>query len=327
MALANFSDLPVERSTSPGGPPRVSVIICTRNRGDSAVLTLETVLANSHPSFELILVDQSTSPETHRAVARFGDDPRFIYLPTTTRGLGRARNIGLAAARGEIVAFTDDDCSVPPNWLAVIEATFHRNPRIGVVFCNVKAGPFDASQGFIPAYERQDSKLVQSMWDKCAARGIGAGIAVRRAAAEALGGFDEELGAGGYFPSCEDGDMAVRAILKGWWVYETAEVAVIHYGFRTWQQGKDLTQRDWVGIGAAYAKPLKCGHWSAAILVGYELLVAIRKPLESLVRRGRPQGAGQAAYFVQGFIQGLRTPVDRQRILFRLGKTMAHEAK
>lgn len=298
--------------------PRVSVVICTRNRGDSVVETLTTVLANIHDSFELILVDQSTDTITKDAIEPFIHDSHFRYLPTPSKGLGRARNLGMSEAKGALVAFTDDDCSVPDNWLLVVEAVFKRNPRVGVVFCNVKAAPYDTTEGFIPAYERHDSALVRSMWGKCRARGIGAGIAVRREAVLSFGGFDENLGAGGYFPSCEDGDMAVRAILKNWWVYETHEVAVLHYGFRTWQQGKDLSKRDWVGIGAAYAKPLKCGHLSVLIIIFYELFMALRKPLNDIFHLRRPTGFLQPLYFLQGFVEALGKPVDRKNILFQL---------
>ncbi len=296
--------------------PRVSVIVCTRNRGDSAVLTLETILANTHPQFELILVDQSSSSETSDAVARFSADPRFRYLPSETSGASRARNEGSAIATGAIHLFTDDDCSVPPNWIAQMEAVFERHQQVGVVFCNVDAAEHDVAKGFIPDYVRKDSIMVRTMREKCTARGIGAGIAMRRTVAELLGGFDQELGPGARFPGCEDRDLALRAILKGWWVFETHEVSVIHYGFRTWEEGKDLTKRDWVGIGAACAKPIKCGYWRAGIIAAYEVGVALQKPVMHIVRLRQPQGFQQIRYFARGFWRGLRAPVDATRVLF-----------
>lgn len=298
--------------------PEISAIICTRNRGKNAVFAVQTILDNTHPNFELIVIDQSTNQETEQAVAKFSSDRRFRYVYTTTQGLGRARNIGLQLAHADIVAFTDDDCSVPTNWLAVISSTFVRLPRVTVIFSNVEAGSHDAGAGFIPAYNHSKNKPIRSFWDKCHARGIGASMAVRRLPILGIGGFDEELGAGGFFPSCEDADMAVRAIARGQWVYETSEVSVIHYGYRTWKEGRDLAKRDWVGIGAAYVKPLKAGHWKALIIVLYEVFVpCLLEPLSPLLRLRRPRGLGRLVAFFQGFMGGLRQPIDRNLIVYR----------
>lgn len=295
----------------------ISAVVCTRNRGVSAAATIASILANTHPNFEVILVDQSTNQETEEAVRGFRTDPRFRYLRSATKGLGRARNIGLAQAQSAIVVFTDDDCTVPEDWLAVMDATFADAPRVTVAFCNVAAAPHDTTQGFIPAYMRKDSKLVCTFWDKCRARGIGAGIAVRRKEVLALGGFDEELGAGAHFPSCEDGDLAMRVLAQGQWVYETNKVAVLHYGFRAWEEGKELTKRDWIGIGAAYAKPLLCGHWGALVVVLYEALVmGLLVPLSLLLQLRKPQGLRRLIYFGIGFWQGWCTPIDREKMLF-----------
>ena len=299
--------------------PKITAVVCTRNRGERAVLAIQTILDNTHPNFEVFLIDQSTTDETEQAVAQFLSDQRFQYVHTTTHGLGRARNIALQLAHTDIVAFTDDDCSVPPQWLEVISATFTRHPGVTVIFSNVEPGPHDATTGFIPAYNRSKNQIIRSFWDKCRARGIGASMAVRRVPILTIGGFDDELGVGSLFPSCEDADIAVRAIAMGQWVYETSEVAVIHYGYRTWKEGKDLAKRDWVGIGAAYVKPLKAGHWKALILVLYEVLMpCLLEPLSALLRLRPPRGLGRLISFFRGFTGGLRQPIDRNLIVYRI---------
>jgi glycosyltransferase involved in cell wall biosynthesis len=298
--------------------PPVSVVICTCNRGDSVVATLETVLANTHPNFEVILVDQSDDQDTANAIKRFQSDRRLIYIYSDTKGVGRSKNIGISHARGEIVVFTDDDCTVPTTWLEIVAELFAQYPRVGVIFSNVVPAQYDDARGFIPAYMRKDSKLIRSFWDKCHARGMGAGISLRREMAFEIGGFDDFLGAGGDFRSCEDGDIAVRALINGWWVYETHEVAVVHHGFRTWLEGKSLTQRDWYGIGAAYSKPLKCGRWGISIVIFYEAVVkGVLEPLSNILYLKKPQGLKRFWYFWCGFMQGLRTPVDRQHMVFK----------
>jgi len=296
----------------------ITAIICTRNRGESIVCTLKTILANTHPNFEVIVIDQSANDETAQAVAPFLADPRLRYARSDTKGLGRARNIGLSHARSEIAVFTDDDCAVPPDWLEKMAQVFAENPKVAVAFCNVDAAPHDRTEGFIPSYRRRESKLLTTIRDKCRARGIGAGIAVRRPVVQALGGFDEMLGAGAVFPSCEDGDMAVRALLNGYHVYETNSVAVLHYGYRTHAEGRDLSRRDWHAIGAAYAKPLKAGYWRFWIIPAYEFFVcALWPPIADLLRLRKPRGVTRITAFLRGFVAGWRTPIDRETLLFR----------
>lgn len=298
--------------------PAISAVICTRNRGNAVTTALTTLLANSHPSFEVILVDQSDNDDTCIAIEQFKADSRFRYLRTPTRGLGISRNIGLSQAGGEVVAFTDDDCEVPPDWLERIEAAIRRYSQVALIFCNVLPGPHDETKGFIPQSVRTNRLLVRSIHQKYHARGIGAGMAVRRTVIlNELGGFDECLGAGARFFSSEDIDLAIRALLKGWWVYETDETAVVHNGFRTWAQGSDLTKRDWAGIGATYAKTIKCGYWQTAGVIAYEVLNhTLWEPIVEVLQQHRPRGLKRFIYFWRGFMAGLRTPVDRTRIIY-----------
>lgn len=298
--------------------PRISAVICTRNRGARAVLAVQSILSNTHSSFELILIDQSTDPQTCEAMAPFRADPRFHYLWTPTEGVGKARNLGLRVAGAELVAFTDDDCSVPPNWLEAMEAIFARHPRVTVVFSTVEPGPHDPSAGFIPAYRCRRNKVVRSFGAKCLSRGIGASMAVRREQALDIGGFDDVLGPGAFFPSAEDVDIAIRAIAKGHWVYETADVSVVHYGFRTWYEGKALARRDWLGIGASYIKPLRAGYWAMLIIVLYEILIpCFLEPMKPVLKLHRPRGLGRMFAFLSGFFKGMRYSLDYQHMTYQ----------
>jgi glycosyltransferase involved in cell wall biosynthesis len=314
MNTALLSEAPLPRA-------RVLAAVCTRNRGESLVPTLQTILANTHPNFALLVIDQSTNDATEIAVAPFRTDPRLIYRRTHTVGQGLSRNIALQYATeigAEIVAYTDDDCTVPPDWLTRIETAFADKPQVAVVFCNVVAVPYDKTQGFIPAYVRHEDGLVTSLRDKCRARGMGAGLAVRVADVLKLGGFDDLLGPGAQFPSCDDGDMAVRALLAGHHVFETSAVAVEHFGFRSWAQGRDLSRRDWLAIGAAYTKPLRAGHWSFLRVFLYELLVrALWPPLKEILLLRKPQGITRVTAFLRGVRQSLQVPIDTKTLRFQ----------
>ena len=299
----------------------ITAVVCTRNRGSSLTGTISSLLTNTHPNFEIVVVDQSTNGETRQAILPFLQDERVRYVTQMAQGVGRARNLGLAEARGEIVAMTDDDCEVPSHWLATMAAIFEDQPQVAIAFCNVDPVPYDKTAGFIPAYQRSGSKILLSSRDKCSARAIGAGMAMRRSVLLSLGGFDEMLGPGGEFFSCEDGDMTVRVLLRGHSVYETDAVSVQHSGFRTWEEGRSMSRRDFFGIGAAYAKPLKCGHWRFIVVPAYEFgRHALWPPISDLLHLRRPRGLGRIGAFLKGFVQGWQTPVDPQTLLFRPAK-------
>jgi glycosyltransferase involved in cell wall biosynthesis len=266
----------------------------------------------------LIVIDQSTQDDTAECLADLIAQGKVHYVRTDTAGLSRARNIGLRAAQTKIVAFTDDDCEVAPNWLEQMQLVFEEQPRTVIAFCTVVAGPHPADSGFIPAYECSGTRTVRNFLDKCTARGIGAGFAVRREEMVELGGFDELLGAGGPFSSCEDWDATVRALLQGHEVCETDRTYVVHHGFRSWAEGRELARRDWFGIGAAYAKPLRAGSWSFAPVPAYELLVKAMWPaMRDLLHLRKPQGLARGVHFARGFAKGMIEPLDHYPLLFK----------
>ena len=291
--------------------PHVSVVIGTKNRGIEIVETIESILRNDYPDFDLTVVDQSPEDETSIAIRPFLEDSRFQYIRTDSRGVSVARNLGVSHSSGEIIAFTDDDCIAPVDWLSTIVNIFNIHPKVALLFCNVEAYPHDSSKGFVPTYVRNNDLIVQTLWQKTVARGIGAGMAVRREEFVALGGFDNDLGPGARIPACEEGDLAVRMLLNDHWIYETSATSIIHKGYRTWHEGKELTKRNWVGIGAAYAKPIKCHHYSIIFVVLYEaIVIGLLKPLSKIFELKRPSGTKSFLYFTQGFIQGLKNPID-----------------
>lgn len=299
----------------------VSVVICTRNRGSSVVATLDSVLANTHPGFEVVLIDQSTNDRTEQAIQRFRGDERLRYIRSNERGVGRARNVGLREARHELVLYTDDDCTVPPNWIAVMAGTLLRYPRLAMVFSTVAPVPHDKRAGFVPDHEVCQPTFFKSPWDCNKGVGIGASMGVRRSALLNIGSFDESFGPGGFFLTGEETDVAFRLIINGWWVFETPDVVVLHDGFRNWSEFQALTKAAGVAVGARCAKFLKCGRWSAMLIM---LLQAVDsglwRPLAHLGQLRAPRGFKRLLFFVQGFVSGIQTPVDRRLLLYQTSK-------
>jgi GT2 family glycosyltransferase len=294
----------------------VSVVIGTRNHGDSIAVTLETILANDYRAFDVTVVDQSTNDQTQVSVAPFLRDPRVCYIRTPTRGLARGQNIGIAAARGELIAITDDDCRAPSSWVRNIVDAFEMDSQIGVVLGNVLAAPYDPRAGFTQCYIRAEPFLAHRVSEKHRVEGIGANMACRRRVWQALNGLDEMLGAGTPLYAAEETDFIIRALLLGYFVYETPNVFVTHHGFRTWDTGNSLIQGYICGLTAMYVKYLKCARWSALLpLLHQTWRWAFHKPAVDFgqvpSRRLRLRG------FAQGLWKGLGTPVDRTKCLFK----------
>lgn len=297
--------------------PSVTTLVCTRNRGRSVSDAVSSILGNTHPNFELVVIDQSTNDETADALQQHFPDPRLKYVRSTTVGKGKALNVGLSESSGDVVALTDDDCVVPPNWLETFDKIFAQYPQVAVCFCVVEAAEHDPDKGFVPDYVRTTERMSTSGHDARLVLGLGAGMAVRRSMVERLGGIDPMLGPGAVFPSCEDRDIAIRALIAGYHVYDTAMVSVEHFGFRTWEEGRELSRRNFLAIGAAYSKFLKSGRPTLMYIPLYEFVrFALWPPIWDLLHLRQPRGIARITAFIEGFIGGLRTPVDRATMRF-----------
>src|SRR5437762_4081211 len=105
--------------------PFVSAVICTRNRPDKIGNAVASVLASDYRSFELVVIDQSTTDATRTVLEPMAqNDPRLRYVHVDESGLSRAYNSAIRRTKGEIMAFTDDDCIVPATWLRAIVDAF-----------------------------------------------------------------------------------------------------------------------------------------------------------------------------------------------------------
>jgi GT2 family glycosyltransferase len=295
----------------------LSALICTRNRPQSIQTAVASLLATDNDHLEVIIIDQSTDDASQLALGRFIGDRRIRYVRSTARGKGAALNEGLHLAAGSIVVCTDDDCEVAPGWPNAMARILESQPRAAILFCNVTAPTYDITAGYIPAYVRAADRTLSSVSAATRGIGLGAGMAVRRETVLAIGGFDESFGPGSRFGSGDDWDISIRLLLKGWTVYETAQLSVTHNGFRTFAEGRDHALRDWIAIGALFAKPIRAGYMSVLPVAGWFFVRdALWPPASEVLRLKRPGGRSRIAGFIRGFVEGFRTPVDPTTLLF-----------
>ena len=111
----------------------ISVIICTRDRAESLRLTLDSLFSPSNrlsPRWEAIVVDNDSRDSTGQICREFGErfPAHFRWLVEKKHGKSNALNSAIAAARGEILAFSDDDVLCAPDYIQAIQTVFKQHP-------------------------------------------------------------------------------------------------------------------------------------------------------------------------------------------------------
>jgi glycosyltransferase involved in cell wall biosynthesis len=284
----------------------MSVAICTRNRGDTIVRAIRSILACDDSSWELCMVDQSDDERTAEAIVPFLEDRRIRYRRSGTVGIATARNLAVAEARSEWIAYTDDDCEVDTDWLRELEAGFRVDERVGLVFGNVLAGPHDPGAGFVPAYVQETPALARGLRDKNRVDGAAACMALRRSAWRALGGFDETLGSGAHLLSGEETDLTIRALRMGVFAYHTPRAIVTHHGFYHWAEHRAVMERYWYGTGAAFARSFAAEPVAVTgVLLGLAARWATKLSPVAASLHPRAHRMARLAAFARGFAAGL----------------------
>lgn len=300
--------------------PAVAIVIGTRNRPEKVVPAVAGVLASALDDLEVVLIDQSDGDETERAVAPFMSDPRFCYLHSDSRGVSRARNMGIDHTSAPLIVITDDDCLVPSDWASAMTRPFHDDPTVGVVFGSVV--PLEPQKpGRTPQVMYPESRTVQSVnqawWLGKTGLCLGASMAVRRTTFDQIGGFDPHLGPGATFSNLEDNDLSWRAMMNGWHTHLTNEVEVVHDGHRDLEELRELVIRDFFGVGAGMAKYVRTFHPGAWLFIGAWLVnFGIVGPARNVLRGQRPRGFRRPYQLLRGLRTGLVAPLDKVHLLF-----------
>ncbi|MEM1084789.1 MAG: glycosyltransferase [Verrucomicrobiota bacterium] len=237
---------PIERQLT------VSVIVCTRDRPDDVLNCMRSLAALKEAPLEILLVDNAPSDESTRDVVVKGF-PGVRYIREDTPGLDHARNRGIREARGDILAYTDDDVEVDKGWIAAVRSAFQEDDSIGLVTGLVEPVEqeteaqilFEDYGGFGRGWTRTYLQSVRGQamsWDKVGAGQLGAGanMAVRRKALEDTGFFDPALDVG--TPTLGGGDHEIffRFLKSGWVCLYEPKALVRHRHRRTMDELRRL---------------------------------------------------------------------------------------
>jgi glycosyltransferase involved in cell wall biosynthesis len=132
----------------------ISVVIPAYNAGSLIGETLDSVLAQSRPAHEIIVVDDGSTDDTAEVVRRYGDAVR--YLRQEKQGLSSARNAGIHAATGDWIALLDSDDVFLPERLRRAADAIEANPRLVVVYSAFDFLYDDGTRSFFPAFPARE---------------------------------------------------------------------------------------------------------------------------------------------------------------------------
>jgi GT2 family glycosyltransferase len=220
--------------------PQITVAICTKDRPDWVARLLASLepLCRADPDVEVLVIDNASATDALEQVC--AGRPWARRVPEPRVGLDFARNRALAEARGEVVAYLDDDVAVDRGWLAGLRRAWSENPDAGCVTGNVLPMALDTEaqvlfelrggfrRGFRPfryGPERYDA----IHYPRIAGHfGVGANMSFRRDLVRALGGFDEALDTGRPLPGGGDIDMFYRVLRAGAMLVYEPQAVVLH---------------------------------------------------------------------------------------------------
>jgi glycosyltransferase involved in cell wall biosynthesis len=295
--------------------PTVTAVVPTRNRPQHAIPCALSILQNAD-AIEVIFVDQSDDRKTEEALATI-DDGRLIYVRSELRGVTNGRNVGIERSKGDIVAFTDDDCRAAPDWVRATAKIFAEDPAVAVVCGRVHVPPEIESQGFACGFEPQERDWQHRYPPTDRDWGITANMSLRRSMLDQIGLFDPFLGAGAPLRSGGEPDFLFRGLKQGSKVVNAKEVLVEHLGVRApGEETARLLKNYASGTGAAFFKYVRLGDLDGIGIYLRHLAGCGQLMFTNVMHLHRPIGIGYTLAFVSGSIASLGYRVDRGRRLY-----------
>ena len=203
--------------TAPAGPaPRVTVVIAAHDAEAHIGVAIESVLAQTLPAAELIVVDDGSADATAEIAARY-DGVEVLSQPN--RGPSAARNAGVARSSGDFLAFLDADDLMTPQRLEVQSGHLGGHPDLEIVFGSQEVRMEDGAH---PPYWAEGSALpVRTVGPGDIERIYHLSMLLRRSAWDRVGGFDESM------RMSEDLDWTLRASELGLGMAVIDEVVTI----------------------------------------------------------------------------------------------------
>jgi GT2 family glycosyltransferase len=249
----------------PPSSPYFTVVVPSRDRPERLRECLDSILACEYPNYEVVVVDNSPDrPGTRALLARdYRGDERLRLVEEPRRGITRSRAAGLAAGRGELVAFVDDDVVVDARWLGALAAAFTAAANVAAVTTQILPRELETrSQLWLEQFARYGKGSRRRVFDAAGDElsdalhpyspgvyGSGASMAFRTGVLRELGGVDPRLATGG-----EDLDLFLKVILAGYRLVYEPEAVVWHRHPTDYESLRRIVFRYGAGLTALMTK-------------------------------------------------------------------------
>lgn len=205
-------------AVSPGlQPPRVSVVVCTHNGARTLADCLEGAIALDYPDHEVLVVADGCTDASAAIAAEYG----VRVLTTPPLGLSHARNVGMVAATGQIVAYIDDDARPDRDWLTFAVRTLQETDHAGVGGPNIAPPRAPATAQCVDNSPGNPTHVLLS--DQEAEHIPGCNMVFWRDRLQAVGGFDRQFRSAG-----DDVDICWRLQERGWTLGFSPAAVVLH---------------------------------------------------------------------------------------------------
>jgi len=268
---------------------RATAVVCTRNRPEFLPDALASIAAALGANDELIVVESGDSGGV-AAVASLPPEAHARLLRSELPGKSHKLNLALRAASGAVIVMTDDDVRVEPGWIDAMVAPFS-DAHVGVAFGPVAGLTHHGDR--VPVVRPGEAPFVTWRYAH------GAAMAVRAAAARAVGGFDERLGPGAPAHG-EEHDLLLRLREAGW---KAMIAAAPPAGHLEWRESS-ATERNLLvyerGAGAFVGAALRRHPRQSAKLAWRRLRY------QAALLRHSPLGWSTVRAFAGGLVYGLR---------------------
>jgi glycosyltransferase involved in cell wall biosynthesis len=229
----------------------ISLIVATVGRVAELDRLLGSLEEQSYRDFEVIVVDQNPDDRLLPVLQRHAGlgvelriERRIEHL-RSERGLSRARNVGLRAARGDILAVPDDDCWYPRNLLANVAGWFESHSGFGLLSTAVRSAEYQPCGPNSPEASCPCTK--SNVW-RCA---VSTALFMRQSVAAAVGRFNENIGVGAAsaYQSGEETDYVLRALEHGFQMWYEPSLTVHHPPLDSIERLKKTTYPFALGTG------------------------------------------------------------------------------
>ncbi|MBI1806079.1 MAG: glycosyltransferase family 2 protein [Ignavibacteria bacterium] len=199
------------------------MIVPTYNRLPLLRQTLESLFRQDFRDYEIIVVNDGSCDGTDAYLKTLSAESRIIYHCQENQGLAATRNAGLRYAHGEYIAFTDDDCVLPKDWLSKYHGRFRQSPAVGIGGASRTGNP---TNPYAEANDLINNYLKTALnSDRVEAPFLtGNNVAYTRAILEKVGGPDNRFRMG-----AEDRDLTYRIVRAGGVVLFDPSIVVDHY--------------------------------------------------------------------------------------------------